>query len=99
MATLEAEAPPVIVVKDPSERVSAKLVRALAKTPLHFFLAFIALLWLMPTLGLFFTSLLSPIDFNSNGWWKIISKPHLATWANYSNVWHNTDIPTSIRIT
>jgi alpha-glucoside transport system permease protein len=100
MAAIEAEgAPPVVVVKDPSERVSAKLVRALATLPLQLFLAFIALLWLMPTLGLFLTSLLSPGDFVSNGWWKIISKPHLATWANYSNVWNNTDIPTAIRIT
>ena len=53
----------------------------------------------MPTLGLFLTSLLSPTDYITNGWWKVISKPHLATWANYSNVWNGTDIPTSLRIT
>src|SRR4051795_7153917 len=53
----------------------------------------------MPTLGLFFTSLLSPTDYISNGWWKIFSKPSLATFANYSNVWNSTDIPTSLRIT
>ncbi|HEX4527481.1 MAG TPA: carbohydrate ABC transporter permease [Gaiellaceae bacterium] len=99
MATLEAEATAPIVVRDPSERVSAKVLRAVARTPINIFLAFIALLWLMPTLGLFLTSLLSPADFATNGWWKIISKPHLATWANYGNVWHNTDIPTAIRIT
>ena len=29
----------------------------------------------------------------------MIAHPHLATWANYSNVWHGTDIPTSLRIT
>jgi alpha-glucoside transport system permease protein len=86
VATIEAEAAPIIV-KDPSERVSAKLVRAFARTPLHLFLAFIALLWLMPTLGLFLTSLLSPTDFTQFGWW------------NYANVWNGTDIPTSLRIT
>jgi alpha-glucoside transport system permease protein len=99
MATLEAEAAAPVVVRDPSERVSARVLRAVARTPINIFLAFIALLWLMPTLGLFLTSLLSPGDFATNGWWKIISKPHLATWANYGNVWHNTDIPTAIRIT
>ena len=98
MATYEAEAAP-IVVADPSERTAAKISRAVAKTPLHIFLAFVALLWLMPTLGLFFTSLLSPSDYVSNGWWKVVSKPSLATWANYSNVWNGTDIPTSLRIT
>ena len=98
MATYEADAGP-IVITDPSERTAAKISRAVAKTPLHIFLAFVALLWLMPTLGLFFTSLLSPTDYISNGWWKIFSKPSLATWANYSNVWNTTDIPTSLRIT
>jgi alpha-glucoside transport system permease protein len=97
-ATYEAEAAPVIV-RDPSERVSAKVLRAVAKTPLHLFLALVGLMWLMPTLGLFFTSLLSPSDFATNGWWKLVSKPHLATWANYSNVWNNTDIPASLRVT
>ena len=58
MATYEAEAAP-IVITDPNERTAAKISRAVAKTPLHLFLAFVALLWLMPTLGLFFTSLLS----------------------------------------
>jgi alpha-glucoside transport system permease protein len=100
MATIEAEATAApVIVKDPSERLSAKLVRAVAKTPLHLLLAFIALLWLMPTLGLFFTSLLSPVDFTQFGWWKVLSKPSLASWANYANVWNETDIPTSLRIT
>jgi alpha-glucoside transport system permease protein len=97
MATVEAEAP--IVVADPSNRVAARISRAVAKLPLHIFLAFVGVLWLMPTLGLFFTSLLSPTDYISNGWWKVVSHPHLATWANYSNVWNNTDIPTALRIT
>ncbi|MFL5928521.1 MAG: carbohydrate ABC transporter permease [Gaiellaceae bacterium] len=98
MATAEADAG-AIVVTDPSERTAAKISRAVARLPLHLFLAFIAVLWLMPTLGLFFTSLLSPTDYISNGWWKIFSKPSLATFANYSNVWNSTDIPTSLRIT
>ena len=98
MATYEADAGP-IVVADPNERTSARLMRALAKVPLNLFLAFIALLWLMPTIGLFFTSMLSPSDYITNGWWKIFSKPSLATFENYSNVWNSTDIPTALRIT
>jgi alpha-glucoside transport system permease protein len=99
MATYEAEAPSVVIVKDPSERTAAKLSRAATRLPLQLFLAFIALLWLVPTLGLFFTSLLSPGDFATNGWWKVISSPHLATWANYSSVWNNTSIPTALKTT
>jgi alpha-glucoside transport system permease protein len=99
MATYEAEAAPVVVVKDPSERVAARISRGVARLPVHLFLAFVALLWLVPTLGLFFTSLLSPGDFATNGWWKVISSPHLATWANYSSVWNNTSIPTALKTT
>src|SRR6267142_674496 len=40
MATYEAEAAP-IVITDPSERVAARISRAVAKTPLHIFLAFV----------------------------------------------------------
>jgi alpha-glucoside transport system permease protein len=98
MATYEAEAAP-IVVADPNERVSARIGRFVATLPVHLFLLFVGLLWLVPTLGLFLTSLLSPSDYISNGWWKVISRPHLATWQNYSNVWNNTDIPTALRIT
>src|SRR3954453_4365375 len=98
MATYEAEAAP-IVVTDPNERAAARIGRFVAKLPVHLFLLFVGLLWLVPTLGLFLTSLLSPSDFISNGWWKVISHPHLATWENYSNVWNNTDIPTALRIT
>src|SRR5205085_10137843 len=97
MATIEAEAP--IVVPARRETVATRVARGAAKTPVHLFLAFVGLLWLMPTIGLFFTSLLSPGDFQTNGWWKVIAHPHLATWANYNTVWHNTDIPTALRIT
>src|SRR3954453_3406531 len=98
MATYEAEAAP-IVVTDPNERAAARIGRFVAKLPVHLFLLFVGLLWLVPTLGLFLTSLLSPSDYISNGWWKVISHPHLATWENYSNVWNNTDIPTALRVT
>jgi alpha-glucoside transport system permease protein len=99
VATYEAEAGAPIVVTDPNERVAARISRLVARLPVHLFLMFVALLWLVPTLGLFLTSLLSPSDYVSNGWWKVVAHPHLATWANYSNVWNNTDIPTALRIT
>ena len=99
MATYEAEAPP-IVIKDPSEALAAQdRPRSSQGCRSTSSCSFIGVLWLMPTLGLFLESLLSPADAQSNGWWKVIAHPHLATWANYSNVWHGTDIPTSLRIT
>ena len=61
MATYELEqthAP--VVVKDPNDTTAARIGRFATRLPLHIFLAFIAVLWLLPTLGLFLTSLLSP---------------------------------------
>ena len=102
MATYEAEAgtaPQPVVVRDPADTPAAKISRFVARLPVHLFLAFVGVLWLLPTLGLFFTSLLSPTDYASFGWWKVIAHPHVATWANYSNVCNNTDIPHALLLT
>jgi alpha-glucoside transport system permease protein len=88
-----------VVVKDPHDTTAARIGRFATRLPLQILLAFIAVLWLLPTLGLFLTSLLSPEDFQTNGWWKVIAHPHLGTWANYSNVWNNTDIPHALVLT
>ena len=59
---------------------------------MHILLVLVALLWLVPTLGLFLTSLFSPTDVNSLGWWEIFSKPSLATFQNYQEIWDNPAI-------
>ena len=97
MTAYEAEAP--VVIKDPSEALPARIARGAARLPVHIFLIAVGVLWLVPTIGLFFTSLLSPEDFTLNGWWKVIAHPHIATWANYSNVWNSTDIPHALWLT
>jgi alpha-glucoside transport system permease protein len=79
-----------------SETVAARLGRAFAHGPLNLFLIVVGLAWLVPTIGLFLTSLLSPGDFINNGWWKVFSHPSLATFKNYSDLWNNTDIPHSL---
>ena len=55
MAVVEAEAG-VPVVRDPSERLSARIVRATTRLPVHIFLLFVGVLWLVPTIGLFLTT-------------------------------------------
>jgi alpha-glucoside transport system permease protein len=79
-----------------AESAAARLGRAFAHGPLNLFLIFVGLAWLVPTIGLFLTSLLSPGDFINNGWWRVFSKPSLATFQNYSDLWNTTDIPHSL---
>ena len=95
MAAVAAQAQAPVI----QESVATKILRVLGKAPVHLLLVFVGALWLVPTIGLFFTSLLSAQDYNNNGWWRVISHPHLATWANYSNLWHNTGIPHAIGTT
>ena len=85
-----------VVVPDPSDTTSARILRGLARAPVNLLLLAIGLLWLVPTIGLFFTSLLAPENFNSGGWWQVFSKPSVTTWNNYSNLWNETNIPHSL---
>jgi alpha-glucoside transport system permease protein len=87
--TAEAEAarPPVV-----DESTARKILRWLGKAPIHILLVFVALLWLVPTIGLFMTSLFAPEDVNNIGWWKIFTKPSLATFQNYQDIYHNESI-------
>jgi alpha-glucoside transport system permease protein len=92
-------ADPVVTPPRPDQTVAKKILRVIAKLPVHLFLLFVAVLWLVPTIGLAVTSLMSAQDYSQFGWWKVISHPHIATWANYSNLFHNTSIPSSLRTT
>ena len=89
MTAAAAEVPNRPVVE---ESFATKILRVLGKAPVHFVLVLVGLLWLVPTLGLFLTSLFSATDVNALGWWEIFSKPSLATFQNYQEIWHNQSI-------
>ena len=99
----EGAALPELTVPKPrlSERetVPGKLIRFTMKAPVNIFLVLLGLLWLIPTLGLFLTSILPAQAFTVKGWWQIFSKPSLATWSNYDHVLHNHAITHSLWIT
>jgi alpha-glucoside transport system permease protein len=89
MTTAAAEVRRTPVVE---ESVATRILRIVAKAPVHLILVLVGLLWLVPTLGLFLTSLFSPTDVNSLGWWEIFSKPSLATFQNYQDIWNDQSI-------
>ncbi|HEY8630985.1 MAG TPA: carbohydrate ABC transporter permease [Gaiellaceae bacterium] len=53
---------------------SERLVRLLTRTPLHIALIGIALLWLVPTVGLALTSFRKPPAIASSGWWHSLTQ-------------------------
>jgi alpha-glucoside transport system permease protein len=86
MAVAEAGvriAPPAV-----EEGVARKIARTLGKAPVHIALVFIGVLWLVPTVGLFLTSLMSPADISAGGWWQIFTKPSIATLESYRQLWN-----------
>jgi alpha-glucoside transport system permease protein len=95
VATVAAEA----AVQAPPESVASRVLRVAARAPVHLVLVVVGALWLVPTIGLALTSLLSAQSFNEIGWWKVIAHPHLATWSNYGNLIHHTSIPSSLGTT
>ena len=95
MAT--ATASPEVV--RPPDTFGSKMLRVLGHAPVHIILAVIMVLWLIPTLGLLATSIIAPVHFTEFGWWKIFSDPSLATWKNYSDIFHNGPITHSLWVT
>ena len=81
------------------EPVAKKLLRGMSRTPVHLFLAFVGLLWLVPTFGLFLTSLMPVDKIAGEGWWKVVSKPSMATWDNYNAIFKNNDITKALLTT
>ena len=49
--------------------------RILNRIPLHVIVIFTMLVWIVPTVGLFVTSLRPLQDINTTGWWTILSGP------------------------
>ena len=98
-ATAPTPAPATAPAQAPRKGVGARIVGWLTKAPLQVVLIFVALLWLVPTIGLFLTSLLSPGASADNGWWKIFAEPSLATFDNYQAIFDNRDITSSLGTT
>jgi alpha-glucoside transport system permease protein len=78
------------------ESAATRATRWLAKTPVYLLIAFIGVLWLIPTLGLFFTSVLDPSVIGREGWWELLSSPSQATFTNYRAIFDNDQITSSI---
>jgi alpha-glucoside transport system permease protein len=83
----------------PRESTAAKIGRAVAKAPLQILLIVIGLLWLVPTIGLFITSILPQSEVATSGWWKVFAHPSLATFSNYSALFHNAGLTGALKTT
>ncbi|MFE3603415.1 carbohydrate ABC transporter permease [Streptomyces sp. NPDC059096] len=60
------------------------------------FLVLVGLFWLMPTIGLFISSLRDSADINASGWWKVFTAPAQLTAENYTRLLDNDIITNSL---
>jgi alpha-glucoside transport system permease protein len=81
------------------ESRAARIGRAVARGPLNLFLLLVGVLWLIPTIGLLFTSLLPPDLIAQVGWWKALANPSSMTFDNYRGVFDNEAIMTALWVT
>jgi alpha-glucoside transport system permease protein len=78
------------------ERKRGRFLRFLGRSPVHILLVVLGVLWLVPTIGLFLTSLLSAEDYLEGGWWQVLSEPGKFTFENYSAIFDNEVITSSL---
>jgi alpha-glucoside transport system permease protein len=91
-----AEASPRAV---PGETARMSIGTRLARLPLHLFLLFVALLWILPAMGLFITSVIPAAASNAEGWWNVFSKPSELTLENYRAMFDNSAITHALWVT
>jgi alpha-glucoside transport system permease protein len=99
VAQAEAEATIRQDVPVLEESVAQRVARFASRTPVHIVLVLLGLFWLVPTIGLLFTSLLSPENLLSEGWWQLFSTPSKATFENYQAIFENNTITSSLLTT
>jgi alpha-glucoside transport system permease protein len=98
MSTATAEAArrePVVI----DEGLAPKVLRMLGRAPVHIILVLLGIFWLIPTTGLFITSLLTPSDAAQGGWWNFFAKPSTWTLDNYKNMFDNEGITHALIVT
>jgi alpha-glucoside transport system permease protein len=86
-------------VPAPRDRLAPRVLRLVANAPIQLVLVVIGLLWRVPTIGLFATSILPASALASKGWWQIFTKPSLATWSNYDALFHNQGLIQALKTT
>lgn len=76
--------------------VGQRIVGALGSTVVNIVLAIVAIFWLVPSVGLFITSLRTAGDNAASGWWTVFTKPAEITIENYANLLSNPAITGSL---
>jgi alpha-glucoside transport system permease protein len=84
----KAPTPPV----RPRESLPRRIAHAATSAPLNLLLLVIAIAWLVPTIGLLFSSLRPEADNSQTGWWNALTHTSQLTLDNYRSILDNPTI-------
>jgi alpha-glucoside transport system permease protein len=84
-----------IVTGSINRSLPARIVARTGSGALRIFLVVIALIWLVPTIGLLVESLRNPAAYANGNWWQAIQHPAQLTFNNYSTLLQNHAITSS----
>jgi alpha-glucoside transport system permease protein len=76
--------------------VGTRIVSRLTGGALYIIVALLGVLWLIPTLGLFISSLRKPSDITNTGWWNVFTHPAQLTFSDYTSLFHDAGILQSL---
>jgi alpha-glucoside transport system permease protein len=82
------------VVRPVPTTISGRILRPLGSAPVHAALILLALIWLVPSVGLLITSFRPRPDIASTGWWETLSTFNF-TLDNYRNMLNRQDMGSS----
>jgi alpha-glucoside transport system permease protein len=89
MTTYDAE-----LVRPRPSTLAGRIVEFISRTPVHIVLIAVAVIWLVPSVGLLITSFRPRPDIASSGWWETFSTLNF-TIDNYREVLTGADMGTS----
>jgi alpha-glucoside transport system permease protein len=76
----------------PRRSLSTRIMTRLGSGAVQIFLALVGIFWLVPTIGLLFSSLRSASDNANNGWWHALTAPSQLTFNNYHKLLDNSTL-------
>ena len=82
-------------VKAPARTPAERLTQFVGRAPVHLALAIVALIWLVPTIGLFITSFRPRSEIQNTGWWTVLTGNIDFTVDNYAQVLSAQDMGTA----
>src|SRR5690606_37569386 len=74
------------------QTLGQKIVGFFSRSIVNIILIIVAIFWLVPSVGLFLSSLRTVGDSGSSGWWTIFLEPTQITLENYANLLSNPTI-------